>query len=44
MARETREMAVLFADLTNSTGLYQKLGDVAARAQGEEARQVALTP
>jgi adenylate cyclase len=31
MARETRTQAVLFADITHSTALYQKLGDVAAR-------------
>ena len=31
MARETSTMAVLFADITESTSLYQKLGDVAAR-------------
>ena len=31
MARETRTLAVLFADITDSTSLYQKLGDVAAR-------------
>jgi class 3 adenylate cyclase len=32
MARETRTLAVLFADITDSTTLYQKLGDVGARA------------
>src|SRR5690348_9162364 len=31
MARQTRTMAVLFADISDSTSLYQKLGDVAAR-------------
>ena len=31
MARETRHVAVLFADVTNSTGLYHKLGDARAR-------------
>jgi len=31
MARETGTMAVLFADITESTSLYQKLGDLAAR-------------
>jgi class 3 adenylate cyclase len=31
MARESRTMAVLFADVTDSTGLYQKLGDAPAR-------------
>jgi class 3 adenylate cyclase len=31
MARETSIMAVLFADITESTSLYQKLGDIAAR-------------
>ncbi len=31
MARHTRTLAVLFADITDSTSLYQKLGDVAAR-------------
>ena len=31
MARETRTLAVVFADITESTALYQKLGDVPAR-------------
>jgi class 3 adenylate cyclase len=31
MARQIRTMAVMFADISESTGLYQKLGDVAAR-------------
>ena len=31
MARQTRNLAVLFADISESTSLYQKLGDVAAR-------------
>lgn len=31
MARETRTLAVLFADISESTVLYQKLGDAAAR-------------
>lgn len=31
MPRETRDLAVLFADVTNSTGLYRKLGDLRAR-------------
>src|SRR5687767_768988 len=31
MARETRNLAVVFADITESTALYQKLGDVPAR-------------
>ena len=31
MARQTRTLAVVFADITESTALYQKLGDVAAR-------------
>ena len=31
MARVTKTMAVLFADITESTSLYQKLGDVGAR-------------
>jgi class 3 adenylate cyclase len=30
MARETRHMAVLFADVTNGTALYHKLGDAGA--------------
>lgn len=32
MARQTRNLAVLFADITDSTGLYQRLGDAAARS------------
>jgi class 3 adenylate cyclase len=31
MTREVRTMAVLFADVSDSTGLYHKLGDAAAR-------------
>ena len=31
MNRQTRTMAVMFADISDSTSLYQKLGDVAAR-------------
>lgn len=31
MARETRNLGVVFADITESTALYQKLGDVPAR-------------
>jgi len=31
MARETRNLAVVFADITESTALYQKLGDIPAR-------------
>ena len=31
MARETRTLGVVFADITESTALYQKLGDVPAR-------------
>jgi adenylate cyclase len=31
VARQTRTLAVLFADISDSTSLYQKLGDVAAR-------------
>lgn len=31
MPRQTRTLAVLFADITESTALYQKLGDAAAR-------------
>jgi adenylate cyclase len=31
MARQTKTLAVLFADISESTSLYQKLGDVAAR-------------
>jgi adenylate cyclase len=31
MARETRTMAVLFADISESTALYQRLGDLPAR-------------
>jgi len=31
MARQTKTMAVVFADISDSTSLYQKLGDVAAR-------------
>jgi adenylate cyclase len=31
MARETQNAAVLFADICDSTSLYQKLGDAAAR-------------
>ena len=31
MARQTRNMAVLFADISDSASLYQKLGDVTAR-------------
>jgi len=31
MARQAKTMAVLFADITESTSLYQKLGDAAAR-------------
>lgn len=31
MARQTRTMAVMFADISESTNLYQKLGDAAAR-------------
>jgi adenylate cyclase len=31
MARESKDMGVLFADISESTGLYQKLGDLAAR-------------
>ena len=31
MARQTRNLAVLFADISESTQLYQKLGDTAAR-------------
>jgi adenylate cyclase len=31
MARKTQTMAVLFADVSDSTGLYARLGDVAAR-------------
>jgi hypothetical protein len=31
MTRETKTMAVLFADITESTSLYQELGDAAAR-------------
>jgi class 3 adenylate cyclase len=31
MARQDRTLAVLFADISESTSLYQKLGDVAAR-------------
>ncbi len=31
MARQTKTMAVLFADISESTSLYQKLGDAAAR-------------
>ena len=30
--RETRTVAVLFADICNSTLLYQRLGDTAAQA------------
>jgi class 3 adenylate cyclase len=32
MTRQTRILAVLFADISESTSLYQKLGDSAARA------------
>lgn len=32
MTREVQTMAVLFADICDSTALYQKLGDVAARS------------
>lgn len=32
MARETRNLAVLFADICDSTRLYQELGDEAARS------------
>ena len=31
MARQTRMMAVMFADISDSTSLYQNLGDAAAR-------------
>lgn len=31
MARQSRTMAVMFADISDSTSLYQKLGDAAAR-------------
>jgi len=31
MPRQTKTMAVLFADISDSTSLYQKLGDIAAR-------------
>jgi class 3 adenylate cyclase len=31
MLRETNAMAVMFADITESTSLYRKLGDIAAR-------------
>lgn len=31
MNRQTRTMAVMFADISDSTSLYQKLGDAAAR-------------
>lgn len=31
MARQTKNLAVLFADISDSTALYQQLGDVAAR-------------
>jgi class 3 adenylate cyclase len=31
MARQTRNLAVMFADISESTSLYQKLGDTAAR-------------
>jgi adenylate cyclase len=31
MARQVKNMAVLFADITESTALYQRLGDAAAR-------------
>ncbi|MFN7087573.1 MAG: adenylate/guanylate cyclase domain-containing protein [Burkholderiales bacterium] len=31
MARQTRNMAVLFADISDSTSLYRELGDVTAR-------------
>lgn len=31
MARQTRTLAVMFADISESTSLYQKLGDAAAR-------------
>ncbi|HSQ05188.1 MAG TPA: adenylate/guanylate cyclase domain-containing protein [Burkholderiales bacterium] len=31
MVKKSEEMAVLFADITDSTSLYQKLGDAAAR-------------
>lgn len=31
MARQTKNLAVLFADISDSTALYQKLGDAAAR-------------
>ena len=31
MARQTKSLAVLFADISDSTSLYQKLGDAAAR-------------
>ena len=31
MSRQTRTLAVMFADISDSTSLYQKLGDAAAR-------------
>jgi adenylate cyclase len=31
MAKQTKNLAVLFADISDSTALYQKLGDAAAR-------------
>jgi len=31
VVREMRDLAVVFADITNSTGLYRKLGDLGAR-------------
>ncbi|MCW5603395.1 MAG: hypothetical protein KIT18_02435 [Burkholderiales bacterium] len=31
MARQIKNMAVLFADISDSTSLYQKLGDTRAR-------------
>ena len=40
MARERATMAVLFADITESTSLYRKLGDLAARNVVDECLEL----